>query len=90
LALALVTLGVYVAASLLMQHSIGPRLFGDMPVLAALGYALALWFTLRLARHIAVGAAVGDSHGPLRTSQGHCPSLCANRGLRNGRACNRP
>ncbi len=52
LALALVTLGLYVAASLLMQHSIGPRLFGDMPVLAALGYALALWFTLRLARGI--------------------------------------
>ena len=52
IALALVTLGLYVAASLLMQHSIGPRLFRDMPVLAAMGYVLALWFTLRLARGI--------------------------------------
>ncbi|MFZ5790101.1 MAG: ABC1 kinase family protein [Pseudomonadota bacterium] len=51
-ALALVTLGLYVAASLLMLHSIGPRLFGEMPVLAAAGYGLALWFTLRLARGI--------------------------------------
>lgn len=53
LALALVTLGLYVAASLLMQHSIGPRLLGDMPLLAALGYGLALWFTFRLAAGIA-------------------------------------
>ncbi|HKQ29665.1 MAG TPA: AarF/UbiB family protein [Burkholderiales bacterium] len=52
IALALVTLGLYIAASLLMQHSIGPRL-GEMPLLAAVGYALALWFTLRLARAIA-------------------------------------
>lgn len=50
-ALALVTLGLYIAASLLMQHSIGPRL-GEMPLLAAAGYALALWFTWRLARGI--------------------------------------
>lgn len=50
-ALALVTLGLYIAASLLMQHSLGPRL-GEMPVLAAAGYALALWFTWRLARGI--------------------------------------
>jgi len=50
-ALALVTLGLYIAASLLMQHSIGPRL-GEMPLLAAVGYALALWFTWRLARGI--------------------------------------
>ncbi|GIK49833.1 MAG: ABC transporter [Alphaproteobacteria bacterium] len=48
IALALVTLGLYIAASLLMQHSIGPRLWGDLPVLAAVFYALALWFTLRL------------------------------------------
>jgi ubiquinone biosynthesis protein len=53
LALALVTLGLYIAGSLLMQHSIGPRLFGDMPALAAFAYALALWFTFRLARAIA-------------------------------------
>ncbi len=51
-ALALVTLGLYIAASLLMQHSIGPR-FGGMPVLGMAGYALALWFTWRLARGIA-------------------------------------
>ena len=50
--LALVTLGLYIAASLLMQHSIGPRLFGEMPLLAAIGYALALWFTFRLANGI--------------------------------------
>lgn len=53
LALGLVTLGLYIAGSLLMQHSIGPRLFGDIPALAALAYALALWFTLRLVRGIA-------------------------------------
>src|SRR6516164_6762295 len=53
IALALVTLGLYIAGSLLMQHSIGPRLYEDMPALAALAYALALWFTFRLARGIA-------------------------------------
>jgi ubiquinone biosynthesis protein len=53
LSLALVTLGLYVAGSLLMQHSIGPRLWGGMPALAAFAYALALWFTWRLARGIA-------------------------------------
>lgn len=52
IAFALVALGLYVAASLLMQHSIGPRLFGDLPVLAAAGYAVALWFTLQLVRGI--------------------------------------
>jgi ubiquinone biosynthesis protein len=53
LSLALVTAGLYVAGSLLMQHSTGPRLYGDMPALAAVAYALALWLTLRLARGIA-------------------------------------
>ncbi len=48
-ALALVTLGLYVAASLLMQHSLGPR-WGEVPVFAALGYLAALWFTWRLVR----------------------------------------
>jgi ubiquinone biosynthesis protein len=48
IALALVTLGLYIAASLLMQHSIGPRIFGDLPLLGTIGYTLALWFTLRL------------------------------------------
>lgn len=51
LTLALVTLGLYIAASLLMQHSIGPRLYG-MPILAALAYGLALWFTFRLTHGI--------------------------------------
>ena len=50
-ALALVTLGLYIAGSLLMQHSLGPRLF-DVPILAAFAYGLALWFTFRLARGI--------------------------------------
>lgn len=51
-ALALVTLGLYIAGSLLMLHSVGPRLYGDVPALAALAYVLALWFTFRLARGI--------------------------------------
>lgn len=53
LALALVTLGLYIAGSLLMQHSIGPRVYGDIPFLAAFAFGLALWFTFRLARGIA-------------------------------------
>ena len=44
-ALALVTLGLYIAGSLLMQHSLGPRLYGEVPALAAVAYGLALWFT---------------------------------------------
>jgi ubiquinone biosynthesis protein len=52
LALAIVTLGLYVAASLLMLHSAGPRVFGDLPLLALLGYALALWLSFRLVRAI--------------------------------------
>jgi ubiquinone biosynthesis protein len=47
--LSLVTLGLYIAASLLMQHSIGPRIF-DFPLLAALGYGLALWLTFHLVK----------------------------------------
>lgn len=50
--LALVTLGLYIAGSLLMQHSLGPRLYYDVPLLAAAAYGLALWFTFRLARAI--------------------------------------
>ncbi|MGH6628435.1 MAG: hypothetical protein ACREB3_01740, partial [Burkholderiales bacterium] len=46
-ALSLVTLGLYISASLLMQHSIGLRIF-DFPLLAALGYGLALWLTFHL------------------------------------------
>ena len=53
LALAMVTLGLYVAASLLMLHSAGPRVFGDLPLFALLGYALALWLSFRLVRAVA-------------------------------------
>jgi ubiquinone biosynthesis protein len=49
MALSMVALGLYIAASLLMQHSIGPRIF-DFPVLAALGYGLAGWLTFRVVR----------------------------------------
>jgi ubiquinone biosynthesis protein len=49
IALALVTLGLYIASSLLMQHAVGPR-WGDMPVLALLGYALAIRLTFFIAR----------------------------------------
>lgn len=50
LALALVTLGLFIAASLLMQHSIGPRVLGNIPLLGLLGYGLALWLSIRLVR----------------------------------------
>lgn len=51
IAVALVTLGLYIAASLLMQHSPGPR-WGDTPLLAAAGYVLALWLTWWLVRDV--------------------------------------
>jgi ubiquinone biosynthesis protein len=62
LALALVALGLYVAASLLMQHSIGPRIWGGWPLFAVLGYALALWFTFRIVRGISAAerSAAGE------------------------------
>jgi ubiquinone biosynthesis protein len=50
LALALGALGLSVAASLLMQHSVGPRVFGEWPLFAVIGYVLALWLTLRVVR----------------------------------------
>ncbi|MCU0937879.1 MAG: AarF/UbiB family protein [Burkholderiaceae bacterium] len=49
IALALVTLGLYIAASLLMQHAVGPQWRG-MPLLALAGYALAIRFTISIAR----------------------------------------
>jgi len=52
--LSLVTLGLYLAASLLMQFKSGPRIF-DVPVLAAAFYAYAAWLTLRLVRAIGRG-----------------------------------
>jgi len=48
--LSLVALGLYIASSLLMQHSIGPKLY-DFPLFAAIGYALALWLTVHLMKH---------------------------------------
>lgn len=53
LSLALVTLGLYIAGSLLMLHSAGPRIWGDVPVLALLVYAIALLLSLRLVVAIA-------------------------------------
>ncbi len=50
-ALALVTLGLYLAASLLMQHAMGPQLFG-LNALACVFYLVAGWFTIRLVRAI--------------------------------------
>lgn len=47
LAVSIVTLGLFIGSSLLMQHSIGPRLFG-LPVLALAGFVFALWLALRL------------------------------------------
>ncbi len=49
IALALVTLGLYIASSLLMQHAVGPQ-WGGMPLLALAGYALAIRFTFSIAR----------------------------------------
>ena len=48
LSLALVTLGLYVAGSLLMLHSAGPRVWGDVPIFALVAYAFALLLSLRL------------------------------------------
>ncbi len=50
-ALALVTLGLYLAASLLMQHAMGPQVLG-FNALACVFYIVAGWFTLRLVRAI--------------------------------------
>jgi ubiquinone biosynthesis protein len=50
-ALALVTLGLYLAASLLMQFKSGPQIL-EIPLLPAAFYAVALWFTIRLVRAI--------------------------------------
>ncbi len=50
-ALALVTLGLYLAASLLMQHAMGPQVLG-FNALACVFYIVAGWFTVRLVRAI--------------------------------------
>ena len=51
---ALVTLGLYLAASLLMQHSLGP-IVGGIPLLAIVGYGAAVWYTARLIRAVGTG-----------------------------------
>ncbi len=48
LALALVTLGLYIASALLMPIEVKAHFWG-IPLPAAIGFGLALWFTLRLA-----------------------------------------
>jgi ubiquinone biosynthesis protein len=52
LVLGLLASGLFVSGALLMETA-GPRIFGGVPVFAALAFALALWFTLRLLRAIA-------------------------------------
>ena len=52
--LALVTLGLYLASSLLMQHSLGPTV-GGVPLLAVVGYGAAVWFTVRLVHAVGRG-----------------------------------
>jgi ubiquinone biosynthesis protein len=52
LVLGLIASGLFVSGALLMEAA-GPRVFGEVPVFAALAFALALWFTLRLLRAIA-------------------------------------
>jgi ubiquinone biosynthesis protein len=49
--LALVTLGLYLAASLVMQFQSGPHIL-EFPALAAIFYIIAIWFTVRLVRAI--------------------------------------
>jgi ubiquinone biosynthesis protein len=53
LSLALVTLGLYIAGSLLMLHSAGPRVWGDVPVFAIVAYGFALLLSLQLVLAIA-------------------------------------
>jgi ubiquinone biosynthesis protein len=43
-----VILGLYIAGSLLMLHSAGPRVWGDVPLFAVVAYAIALVLSLRL------------------------------------------
>lgn len=50
LAFALVVLGLYIFGALLMHYSIGPRIYGDIPMFAMIAFILALWLTFRLAR----------------------------------------
>lgn len=51
LVLAILAAGLFVAGSLLVEAP-GPRVFGEIPLLAMVVFVLALWFTLRLLRAI--------------------------------------
>lgn len=53
LALALVTLGLYVSGALLSLHSDGPQVFGHLPFLAVLAFVAAGLLSLRLVTAIA-------------------------------------
>lgn len=46
------TLGLYLAGSVMMLHGAGPRLWGHLPVLSALAFAAALVLSWRLVRAI--------------------------------------
>lgn len=53
LALALITLGLYLTGSILMLHAAGPLLWGHVPLLAGIAYGFALLLSIRLAFTIA-------------------------------------
>jgi SHS2 domain-containing protein len=56
------SIGLYVAGSLLMQISIGPRILGDLPALAEVAYALAFLVHISIgARNFQIGEAVTDA-----------------------------
>ena len=48
LALAMVTLGLYITGALLTLHTTGPRVLGHLPLLAAVAFAAAALLSLRL------------------------------------------
>jgi ubiquinone biosynthesis protein len=49
IAAALISLGLYIASALVLQHGVGPHI-GGMPLLAAAGFAVAAWLTYRVVR----------------------------------------
>lgn len=61
---ALETLRRYVAASLLMPHSIYPRILGDWPLFADIGYAQASGYTVRIAGRPVVAKRDDGAAGP--------------------------
>jgi ubiquinone biosynthesis protein len=52
LALALITLGLYVAGAVMMLHGSGPLLWGHLPALSAVAFAAAFVLSWRLVRAI--------------------------------------